>query len=164
MPMLQNASTFVRGTALELLLKMYAKSKEPNILTFQHTLPGSKGRSSKPGVIISAIPDIIAFAFDDKPESDVERIRITAVQLLAVLASDSIKEPEPTPLTAGDYFLPFPSDSDSDSKDSELASVPGQITPFASEFMTLLEVEHLRPSVVKLLSLISTDATGKHLF
>jgi hypothetical protein len=150
--MLQNASSFVRGTALELLLKLYANCKEPNMLTFQHTLTGSKVRSSKPRVIVSAIPEIIAFALDDKPESDIERIRITAIQLLVVLAS---KPP------AVLYYSPaFPSDD----SESELTSVPGQITPFVSELMTLLEVEHLRPSVVELLSLISSDATGKQLF
>jgi hypothetical protein len=43
-------------------------------------------------------------------------------------------------------------------------SVLDQIKPLATKFMGLLQVEHLRPSVVDLLSLMSQDAPGKQFF
>jgi hypothetical protein len=70
-------------------------------------------------------------AFDDK--DDVGGIRITAIQLLVALSSGSETE----------------------------RSVLRQITPLATRFMGLLQVKHLRPSVVELLSLMSLDDTGK---
>ncbi|RXW24839.1 hypothetical protein EST38_g994 [Candolleomyces aberdarensis] len=104
----------------------------------------TKHRHSKPRLIESAIPEIISLAFDDK--DDVGGIRITAIQLLVALSSgpaslESLGEGQPEPSTA------------------TTSSVLKQITPLATKFMALLQVEHLRPSVVELLSLMSLDPT-----
>ncbi|KAF6763752.1 armadillo-type protein [Ephemerocybe angulata] len=124
-PILRNASSFARATAIELLSRIY-----------------SRHRQSKPRLIESAIPEIITLALDDK--DDVGGIRATAIRLLVALSGAS-----------------------ADTKDSEHNStlsystsgpVLKQITPLATKFMTLLDNENLRPSVVELLSLMSTEA------
>jgi hypothetical protein len=73
--------------------------------------------------IETAIPEIIALAFDGK--GDVGGIRITAIHLLREVALSS-----------------------------------KTIPPYAINFTTLLEVEHLRPSLVELLSVMSQDPNG----
>ncbi|KAJ2933122.1 hypothetical protein H1R20_g3954, partial [Candolleomyces eurysporus] len=92
----------------------------------------------------SAIPEIISLAFDDK--DDVGGTRITAIQLLVALSSG------PEPLESVGKGKAEPSTAPT-------SSVLRRITPHATKFMALLQVERLRPSVVELLSLMSLDPT-----
>ncbi|KAJ2924182.1 hypothetical protein H1R20_g12913, partial [Candolleomyces eurysporus] len=102
-------------------------------------------RHSKPRFFESAIPEIISLAFDD---NDVGGTRITAIQLLVAVSSgtdakESIGEQKPERWAATSR------------------SVLEQIKPLAAKCIALLQVEHLRPTVVELLSLMSLDANGK---
>ncbi|RXW17694.1 hypothetical protein EST38_g8163 [Candolleomyces aberdarensis] len=102
-------------------------------------------RHSKPRFFESAMPEIISLAFDD---NDVGGTRITAIQLLVAVSSgtdakESIGEQKPERWAATSR------------------SVLEQITPLAAKCIALLQVEHLRPTVVELLSLMSLDANGK---
>ncbi|KAJ2935928.1 hypothetical protein H1R20_g1166, partial [Candolleomyces eurysporus] len=92
----------------------------------------------------SAIPEVISLAFDDK--DDVGETRITAIQLLVALSSG------PEPLESVGKGKAEPSTAPT-------SSVLRRITPHATKFMALLQVEHLRPSVVELLTLMSLDPT-----
>jgi hypothetical protein len=108
----------------------------------------------KPRLIESAIPEIVSLAFDDK--DDVGGIRIIAIQLLVALSSGSDGE-----LLSANLTLSHSHSHPIWRPGSFSSSVLRQITPLATRFMGLLQVKHLRPSVVELLSLISLDDTGK---
>ncbi|KAJ2935789.1 hypothetical protein H1R20_g1304, partial [Candolleomyces eurysporus] len=84
---------------------------------------------SMPRLIESAIPEIIALALDDNLKDNAREIRITAIRLLTVASK------------------------------SDVNTVLEHMTPLATKFMALLQIEGLRPSVVELLSLMSRDAT-----
>ncbi|KAJ2935952.1 hypothetical protein H1R20_g1143, partial [Candolleomyces eurysporus] len=84
---------------------------------------------SMPRLIESAIPEIIALALDDNLKDNAGEIRITAIKLLTVASK------------------------------SDVNTVLEHMTPLATKFMALLQIEGLRPSVVELLTLMSRDAT-----
>ncbi|RXW11746.1 hypothetical protein EST38_g14109, partial [Candolleomyces aberdarensis] len=103
-----------------------------------------KRRYSKPELIESPVAEIISLVFDDK--DDIELVRIPAIRLLVAMSL------VPASLeTAGEGQLGLLTVTTN--------PVLKQITPFATKFMELLQIECLRPSVVKLLSLMSLDAT-----
>ncbi|RXW12175.1 hypothetical protein EST38_g13679 [Candolleomyces aberdarensis] len=103
-----------------------------------------KCRYSKPELIESPVAEIISLAFDDK--DDTEEVRIPAIRLLAAMS-----------------LVPASLESTGEGQLGQLtvatSSVLKQIAPLATKFMELLQIEHLRPSVVELLSLMSLDAT-----
>ncbi|KAJ3521074.1 hypothetical protein NMY22_g12464 [Coprinellus aureogranulatus] len=114
-------SSFVRANAMEFLSRLY-----------------SANRSSKPRLIESAIPEIIALALDEK--DDVGGVRTTATRLLVALCSDDMSG-------TGSRTVP-----------RTRTSVLEQLTPLAMRFMDLLQNANLRPSVVELLSLMATES------
>ncbi|KAJ2935951.1 hypothetical protein H1R20_g1142, partial [Candolleomyces eurysporus] len=103
-----------------------------------------KRRYSKPELIESPVTEIISLAFDDK--DDIEEVRIPAIQLLVAMS-----------------LVPASLENAGQGQLGRLTVTTGsvlkQITPLTTKFMELLRIEHLRPSVVKLLSLMSLDAT-----
>ncbi|KAJ3524913.1 hypothetical protein NMY22_g10796 [Coprinellus aureogranulatus] len=126
-PLLRSRSSFTRSTAVELLSRLY-----------------SAHRSSQPRLIESAIPEIIALAFDEKEDNG--EIRVTAIQLLVALSA----APKVT------------AHRNSTTASSMNSSVVKHITPLATRFMDLLQNENLRLSVVELLSLMASEPTVRH--
>ncbi|RXW17899.1 hypothetical protein EST38_g7957 [Candolleomyces aberdarensis] len=96
----------------------------------------AKHRKTSPRLIEQAIPEIIALALDDKDPS--LELRITAICLLSYLLAS------PADDTGGVYL-------------NAAAGVQSEIKHHAMKFITLLQDERLRPSVVDLLSAASAD-------
>ncbi|KAJ2916967.1 hypothetical protein MD484_g3468, partial [Candolleomyces efflorescens] len=99
----------------------------------------ARNKWDKPFMIESSISEIINLALDDK--DDVGGIRSVSIKLLAAFIS-ATRNPPVVPLDGGL---------------AQVGTVSKQIIPLAAKFMALLEVEHLRPSVVELLSEMSID-------
>ncbi|RXW17402.1 hypothetical protein EST38_g8457 [Candolleomyces aberdarensis] len=104
----------------------------------------TKHRHLKLRLIESAIPDIVSLASDDK--DNVGGIRISAIQFLVALSS-------------GPASLESVGKGRAEPSAAPTSSVLGRISPHATKFMALLQVEDLRPSVVELLSLMLLDPT-----
>ncbi|TEB39603.1 hypothetical protein FA13DRAFT_11553 [Coprinellus micaceus] len=113
-PVFRDGSSFARSTAVELLSSLYLKH-----------------RVEAPGLVVFAVPEIVALALDDK--DDVGTLRSTAISLLVAILTATIKN----------IYI------------SE--SVFKQIAPQTVKFMALLRNESLRTPVVRLLSILSTD-------
>ncbi|KAJ3538621.1 hypothetical protein NMY22_g5091 [Coprinellus aureogranulatus] len=119
-------SSFARATAIEFLSRLYL----------------AKGELSKPYLIESAIPEIIALALDEK--DDVGGIRTTAIRLLVALSSDDADNAD---------------DASSRRVSPTVRKTPvlKQLIPLATRFMDLLQIANLRPCAVELLSLLATE-------
>jgi hypothetical protein len=137
-PVFRDGSSFARSTAVELLSSLYLKHSRFTIFFLKK--PGFIIRIlligvEAPGLVVFAVPEIVALALDDK--DDVGTLRSTAISLLVAILTATIKN----------IYI------------SE--SVFKQIAPQTVKFLALLRNESLRTPVVRLLSILSTDTRGQ---
>ncbi|RXW12735.1 hypothetical protein EST38_g13119 [Candolleomyces aberdarensis] len=145
LPILDETATIVVQTLTPMLrsASLFARATAVELLLKLYTTHGHPN----PGIFEPAILEIIALSLDEK--DDVGEIRITAIQLLVALSSG------PTSLeSVGRQGGPK-------SCTAVNTSVLEQITPLATKFMALLQIDRLRPCVVRLLSLMSLDPTAR---
>ena len=160
-PALRNASSLARTAAVELLSAVYARNSESaSYFACQKPLKMSFAEWVNPFMIESSISEIINLALDDK--DDVGGIRSASIKLLAAFISATRNPPVGTFMTLPLHFdaLFIPRIVPLDGGLAQVGTVSKQIIPLAAKFMALLEVEHLRPSVVELLSEMSIDTAG----